>query len=57
MEAHSGHYRPTPENFDQLVSILTSSGADLTLARVSSCFSAAMHVVTKCRHMDDDISA
>ncbi|KAL3689964.1 hypothetical protein R1sor_016273 [Riccia sorocarpa] len=34
MEAHSGHYRPTPENFTHLISILTSSGADLTMARV-----------------------
>ncbi|CAM6088848.1 unnamed protein product [Calypogeia fissa] len=36
MEAHSGHYHPTQENFDELIRILRSSGADLTLARVQA---------------------
>ncbi|KAG0592111.1 hypothetical protein M758_1G195200 [Ceratodon purpureus] len=34
MEAHSGHYRPSPENFEGLVQILIASGADLHLAKV-----------------------
>ncbi|KAG0620830.1 hypothetical protein M758_4G247800 [Ceratodon purpureus] len=34
MEAHSGHYRPSPENFEALVRILIESGADLTFAKV-----------------------
>ncbi|KAG0616912.1 hypothetical protein M758_5G150900 [Ceratodon purpureus] len=34
MEAHSGHYLPTPENFRALISTLTNSGADLTIAKV-----------------------
>jgi hypothetical protein len=34
MEAHSGHYLPTPENFRALISTLTSSRADLTVAKV-----------------------
>lgn len=34
MEAHSGHYLPTPENFRALIKALTSSGADLTVAKV-----------------------
>lgn len=34
MEAHSGHYLPTPENFQALISTLTNSGADLTIAKV-----------------------
>ncbi|KAL2632067.1 hypothetical protein R1flu_016753 [Riccia fluitans] len=34
MEAHSGHYLPTPENFTHLIAILSSSGVDLTMARV-----------------------
>jgi hypothetical protein len=34
MEAHSGHYRPSPENFETLVKILVESGADLTMAKV-----------------------
>lgn len=35
MEAHSGHYLPTPDNFRKLISSLTNSGADLTVAKVS----------------------
>ncbi|XP_024389920.1 IQ domain-containing protein IQM2 [Physcomitrium patens] len=34
MEAHSGHYRPSPENFEALVRKLIASGADLSLAKV-----------------------
>jgi hypothetical protein len=34
MEAHSGHYQPSPENFETLVKILVESGADLTMAKV-----------------------
>lgn len=34
MEAHSGHYRPSPENFEALVQRLVQSGADLHLAKV-----------------------
>lgn len=34
MEAHSGHYLPTPENFRALISTLTNNGADLTVAEV-----------------------
>ncbi|BFI33990.1 hypothetical protein AXG93_523s1200 [Marchantia polymorpha subsp. ruderalis] len=34
MEAHSGHYHPTPDNFKELITILTDSGADLTMAKV-----------------------
>ena len=34
MEAHSGHYLPTPENFQALISTLTNNGADLTIAKV-----------------------
>lgn len=34
MEAHSGHYRPSSENFEALVRILIESGADLSLAKV-----------------------
>jgi hypothetical protein len=34
MEAHSGHYLPTPENFRALIETLTSNGADLTVAKV-----------------------
>lgn len=37
MEAHSGHYRPTEENFAALIEILTKMGADLTMAKVSYC--------------------
>lgn len=36
MEAHSGHYRPSPENFEALVRILIESGADLSFAKVQS---------------------
>lgn len=35
MEAHSGHYLPTPESFRKLISSLSNSGADLTVAKVS----------------------
>jgi hypothetical protein len=35
MEAHSGHYRPSPENFEALVQRLVRSGADLHLAKVT----------------------
>jgi hypothetical protein len=34
MEAHSGHYRPSPGNFQALIQSLTQSGADLTMAKV-----------------------
>ncbi|KAH9554658.1 hypothetical protein CY35_08G075000 [Sphagnum magellanicum] len=34
IEAHSGHYLPKPENFQTLIAALTSSGADLTVAKV-----------------------
>jgi hypothetical protein len=34
MEAHSGHYRPSPGNFQALIQLLTQSGADLTMAKV-----------------------
>jgi len=34
MEAHSGHYKPSPENFEALVGILVNRGADLHLAKV-----------------------
>lgn len=40
MEAHSGHYRPSPENFETLVKILVESGADLTMAKVKFYFVA-----------------
>ncbi|KAJ7551954.1 hypothetical protein O6H91_06G036000 [Diphasiastrum complanatum] len=36
MEAHSGHYHPTEENFNMLVNILIKNGADLTMAKVQS---------------------
>jgi hypothetical protein len=34
MEAHSGHYHPTKENFDELLRILTEKGVDLREAKV-----------------------
>ncbi|KAL3689999.1 hypothetical protein R1sor_016308 [Riccia sorocarpa] len=34
IEAHSGHYRPTLENFKQVISLLESRGADLSTATV-----------------------
>ncbi|KAL2632075.1 hypothetical protein R1flu_016761 [Riccia fluitans] len=34
IEAHSGHYRPTHENFNQLISLLESRGADLSAAKI-----------------------
>lgn len=34
MEAHSGHYHPTKENFDELLRILTETGVDLSHAKV-----------------------
>lgn len=34
IEAHSGHYLPKPENFQTLIAALTSSGADLSVAKV-----------------------
>ncbi|KAH8948712.1 hypothetical protein BDL97_11G107400 [Sphagnum fallax] len=34
MEAHSGHYRPSPGNFQALIQLLMQSGADLTMAKV-----------------------
>jgi len=34
MEAHSGHYRPSPENFELLIRMLIERGADLSLAKV-----------------------
>jgi hypothetical protein len=34
MEAHSGHYRPSPGNFQALIQLLTQSGADLTMTKV-----------------------
>ncbi|BBN09443.1 hypothetical protein MPTK1_4g19780 [Marchantia polymorpha subsp. ruderalis] len=34
VEAHSGHYRPTEDNFKQLITILSSIGADLTRAKI-----------------------
>eukprot|EP00249_Psilotum_nudum_P021619 c28176_g1_i2 orf=563-1870(-) len=36
MEAHSGHYHPTEENFKELVNILTKLGADLKMAKVQT---------------------
>lgn len=37
---HSGHYRPTEENFEELVSFLTDSNVDLTDVKVRAllCF-------------------
>ncbi|GAQ86241.1 calmodulin-binding protein-like protein [Klebsormidium nitens] len=34
MEAHSGHYHPTKENFDELLRILTETGVDLSQAKI-----------------------
>lgn len=34
MEAHSGHYRPSPENFQSLIRLLIEKGADLSLSKV-----------------------
>ncbi|KAL2632097.1 hypothetical protein R1flu_016783 [Riccia fluitans] len=34
IEAHSGHYRPTHENFNQLISLLESRGADLSATKI-----------------------
>eukprot|EP00250_Pteridium_aquilinum_P012719 c20897_g1_i1 orf=351-1799(-) len=36
MEAHSGHYRPTKENFSCLVSVLEELGTDFSMAKVQS---------------------
>lgn len=36
MEAHSGHYRPSPENFELLIRMLIERGADLSLAKVQT---------------------
>lgn len=47
MEAHSGHYLPTPENFRALISTLTNNGADLTVAEVFPC-KACICVRSRC---------
>ncbi|MCO5551276.1 hypothetical protein L7F22_004775 [Adiantum nelumboides] len=36
MEAHSGHYRPTQENFSCLVKVLEELGTDFSVAKVQS---------------------
>lgn len=36
MEAHSGHYHPTEENFNGLVRVLEDLGTDLSMAKVQS---------------------
>lgn len=46
MEAHSGHYRPSPENFEALVGILVNRGTDLHLAKVQQNTITYSHLLT-----------
>ncbi|KAG6558111.1 hypothetical protein Mapa_000292 [Marchantia paleacea] len=63
VEAHSGHYRPTEDNFKQLITILSSIGADLTRAKIQfsseemmkkSNSSKSLQVEEKTIQMDTD---
>lgn len=55
MEAHSGHYRPTEENFSCLIRVLEELGTDFSMAKVQSVSDDMLQKFPSGRELSDNI--